>query len=222
MYNYNMVKLMYKIIDKNSIDINEIASEIKKGKVFVFPTSTVYGIGTNALNKEAIKRIYDIKKRDINKALIILINGYEMLESIALPLNIIEEQLVKTFWPGSLTLILNKKSIIPDIATANKNTVAVRYDSNKIINEIINVSNVPIVAPSANISNEPCIKDIKDLSKEIYDCVDYVIDVGKLDDEGESTIIRVENNKVYILREGKIKREDIYNCLKDFNVDIII
>ena len=212
---------MKKVITKNDIKLKEIADEIKKGKIFVFPTSTVYGIGTNAFNKEAVEKIYNIKRRDYKKALIVLINGYEMLNYITMPLNDIEKKLAETFWPGFLTLVLKKKDIIPDIVTASKDTVAVRYDANKLLNSIIDIANVPIVAPSANISNEPCINDIKDLSKMIYDSVDYVIDLGKINSNKESTIVKVEDNNVYILREGKIKKEDIFKCLKNFNVDFI-
>ncbi len=211
-----------KVLSLKNINLEKVSSEIKKGKIFVFPTSTVYGIGTNVFNKEAVEKIYNMKKRDYQKALIVLINGYEMLKDIVMPLNDIEKKLAETFWPGFLTLVLKKKDIIPDIVTASKDTVAVRYDANKLLNSIIDKAKVPIVAPSANISNEPCINDIKDLSKSIYDSVDYVIDLGKINSNKESTIVKVEDNNVYILREGKIKKEDILKCLSKYSVDITL
>lgn len=213
--------ILEKLIKVENLNIDKLAKEIKKGKIVVFPTSTIYGIGTNAFDKEAVKRIFEIKKRDKNKSLIVLISNYNMLDKIANPLNDIEKKLVEKFWPGSLTLILDKKEIVLNEVTAFKNTVAVRYDSCQLVNKIIDKAQVPIVAPSANISNEKYITDIKDLSNKLFDSVDYVIDAGKLQSDKESTIVRVEDNSVIILRLGKISKENIQDALIGYNVNII-
>ena len=208
---------MEKIIKINETNINEkidfLAKEIKNGKVVIMPTSTIYGICGNALNENTVKRIYEIKRRAFSKPLIVLVNSRKMLDKITYGLNFTEEKLANKFWPGALTMILKKKETIPDIVTSNKDSVGIRIDSNRIVNNIIEKSNVPIVAPSANISDKENITSISDLDKDIIDLVDYIIDGGNLQNTEESTIVKVEGNQLNILREGKIKKEDIYDCL---------
>ncbi len=193
----------------NNIDF--LAQEIKKGKIIILPTSTIYGICCNALDKIAVKKIYKIKKREYNKPLIVLVNDYNMLEKVCFDLNKIESKIADNFWPGPLTMILQKKNIIPKIVTANNNTVGVRIDLNNLVNLLIEKAGVPIVAPSANISGSGNITSIDELEDIIKENVDYIIDSGRLDNIIESTLIKVEKDSINILREGKISKEEIYN-----------
>ena len=199
-----------KLDEKNMINnIEFLAEELKNGKIFILPTSTIYGICGNALNENTVKKIYKIKKRQYNKPLIVLVNNKKMLNNITYGLNNIEEKIISKFWPGPLTLILKKKNIVPNIVTSNGDSVGIRVDSNKIVNSLIEKSNVPIVAPSANISNKDNITCIDDIEEEIFDLVDYIIDGGKLKDTQESTIIKVNNEQIQVIREGKIKKNEL-------------
>ena len=197
---------------KEEININlikEAADAIKQGKLVLFPTETVYGIGTNALNEEAVKQIYVAKGRASDNPLIAHISNIQMLEELVLEVGEIEKRLIEKFWPGPLTIIFKKKEIVPDIITAGLDTVAIRMPSNNIARNLIEYSNCPIAAPSANISGKPSGTIVEDIIEELDGKVEYIIDGGKVDIGLESTVIRVIDGIVHILRPGKITPEDI-------------
>lgn len=206
---------MTKVIDgKKSIENEELeflANELKNGKIFILPTSTLYGICANALDINAVEKVYYIKKRDKLKPMIVLINNLDMLKKIVINLNDMHKKIISKFWPGPLTIVFRKSKLLPSVVTANKNSIAVRMDSNDIVNKLINISGVPVVAPSANISGNLNIDSIENLDKEVFEKVDYIIDIGKLEEIQESTLINVENGKIKVLREGKIKKEYFSN-----------
>ena len=189
--------------------IKEAAEAIKSGKLVLFPTETVYGIGANALNKEAVDKIFLAKGRAGDNPLIVHISNLEMLNNLVQGVNDVEKKLMDNFWPGPLTIILNKKEIIPSNVTANLNTVGIRYPSNKIAKMLIDFAETPIAAPSANISGKPSGTKIEDIIEELDGKVDYIIDSGMVDIGVESTVIRVINNTVHILRPGKVTKENI-------------
>lgn len=204
------IVLKYESAMKES-KIKFLAQELKKGKIFVLPTSTIYGICANALDTEAVEKIYNVKKRDKSKPLIVLINSLDMLNKLVIDLNENYKKIISKFWPGPLTIVFKKSDVLPSIVSSNNNTIAIRMDSCSIINKLIDISGVPIVAPSANISGNINISSIDFLEKEIYDNVDYIIDNGILSEKEESTLITLEGNNIKVLREGKIKKEYFNN-----------
>ena len=175
----------------------------------LFPTETVYGIGANALNEEAVKKIYIAKGRASDNPLIAHISHIEMLEQLVEKVGKVEKTLIENFWPGPLTIIFKKKKIVPDIITGGLDTVAIRMPSNQIARKLIEYSNCPIAAPSANISGKPSGTLVEDIIEELDGKVEYIIDSGKVDIGIESTVIRVQDGVVHILRPGKITPEDI-------------
>lgn len=205
-----------KIIKKEELSqekLIEVGKAINIGKVVIFPTETVYGIGTNALREDACNKIYEIKKRPQNKPLIVLISNLEMLRDLVEEISPLERKLMNVFWPGPLTIIFKKKKGISDIVTGGQNTLAVRLTSNKITQELIEQAGVPIVAPSANVSGEVTGTKIDIIKKELGDKVDYILDYGDIDSDIPSTLVKVENDLVMILREGKITKDEINNIL---------
>ncbi len=205
-----------KLISMKELDdriLEEVALAVQQGKVVIFPTETIYGIGTNAFDESAVERIYKIKGRPEQKALIVLINDYQMLELIASITTDIERNLMKKFWPGPLTIIFQKKNIscLPENVTARKDTIAVRMSDNEIIKKLIAKSGVPIVAPSANLSGSSSATKIKEIISDLGEQVDYILDNGDIKDETPSTIVKVENGEIKILREWKIKKEQLFN-----------
>lgn len=202
-----------KFIDmKNSKDyekIEEAAQSIKEGKLVLFPTETVYGIGANALDEDAVKKIYIAKGRASDNPLIVHIANTQMLKDLVENVDEIEKKLIENFWPGPLTIIFKKKPIIPAIITGGLDTVAIRMPNSEIAKKLIEYSMVPIAAPSANISGRPSGTVIEDIIDELDGKVDYIIDGGKVKIGLESTVIRVVDNVVHILRPGKITKEDI-------------
>ncbi len=202
-----------KYIDlKKEIEENKIceaSNEIKNGNLVIFPTETVYGIGANALNDEACKNIFKAKGRAGDNPLIVHVNNLEMIKQIVEEPNDIEKNLINAFCPGPFTIILKAKDIIPKSVTAGLDTVGIRMPSNKVANKLIEYAGVPIAAPSANISGRPSGTNIEDIKNEFDGKVTVIIDSGMVDIGLESTVVRVINNKVRILRPGKITKEDI-------------
>ena len=189
--------------------IKEAAEYIKQGKLVLFPTETVYGIGANGLDSPAVKNIFIAKGRKQDNPLILHVSSIDMVERIAKDINDIEYELMKKFFPGPLTIILKRKDIVPNIVTGNLDTVGIRMPSNEIAHDLIELSNTPIAAPSANISGKPSGTNIEDIFNELSDRVDYIIDAGQTDIGVESTVIRVIENNIHILRPGKITKEDL-------------
>ena len=207
---------------KNSNDyskLDEASEVIKNGGLVLFPTETVYGIGANALNDEAVKKIFLAKRRAQDNPLILHISNFDMLNDIAENISEQEYKLMDAFWPGPFTIILNKKKGIAKEATCNGDTVGVRMPSNRVAYELIKRAKVPIAAPSANISGRPSGTKIEDIYNELHDKVDYIIDGGECDIGLESTVVRVVNNKVDILRPGKITKKDIEAVITNVEVD---
>lgn len=202
---------------KNKIDfdkLKEISQIIKNGGIVVFPTETVYGIGTNGLNKEAISRLYEVKQRPTNKPISLLVSSIDMAEMVARDITDMEYKLMDKFFPGPLTIILKKKNIVPDNLTNNTDTVGIRMPDNIIAKKLIEYAKVPIATPSANISGKPSGTDINYIMENFKDKVDYYIDGGQSKLGIGSTIVKVENGYPLILREGSISKEQIFECLE--------
>ena len=185
------------------------ATILKQGGLVLFPTETVYGIGANGLDENATAKIFKAKNRKQDNPLILHISNYEMLEKIASNITPLEYSLMHEFWPGPFTIILQRKPIVPNIVTANLDTVAVRMPSNIIAKTLIEYTGLPIAAPSANISGKPSGTNIEDIYDELQEKVDYIIDGGVSEIGLESTVVRVIGNTPHILRPGKITANQI-------------
>ena len=204
---------MTKYIKNEEIDdsiIFEIANALKKGKIAVFPTDTVYGIGTNAYDKDACERIYEVKGRPKNKPLSVLISDISMLKEMVKNISEVEQKLIDTFWPGPLTIKFKKREgILPSIVSASDEYVRIRLIKEGLIYKLIKTSGVPIVAPSANLSGSSTGTKIKNIINELGGKVDYILDCGDIESDTVSTIVQVEDGQVLIIREGKIKKEEL-------------
>lgn len=194
--------------------LKEISEIIKNGGIVVFPTETVYGIGTNGLNKEAISRLYEVKQRPTSKPISLLVSSIDMVDMVARDITDMEYKLMDKFFPGPLTIILKKKNIVPDNLTNNTDTVGIRMPDNIIAKKLIEYAKVPIATPSANISGKPSGTDINYIMENFKDKVDYYIDGGQSKLGIGSTIVKVENGYPLILREGSISKEQIFECLE--------
>lgn len=205
--------------DKDYTKIKEVSKIIEDGGLVLFPTETVYGIGANGLNEESVKNIFIAKGRKQDNPLILHISNMEMLDRIAKNITDLEYKLMEEFWPGPFTIILERKEIVPDVVTGTLDTVGIRMPSNEIAKYLIEYANVPIAAPSANISGRPSGTNVEDIFKELSDKVDYIIDGGQCEIGLESTVVRVIDGAVHILRPGKITKEQIEKVVKSVIVD---
>lgn len=207
------MKFFMEILEiKNEIDENklkEIAKGIRNGKLCLFPTETVYGIGSNGLDEKAVEKIYEAKKRNRKNPINLLVSDVAMIEKIAQDISPLEYKLMEAFFPGPFTIILKKKNIVPSIVTANSDLVGVRMPSGKIAKKLVQLAGVPIAAPSANISGELSGTNLKDVIDEFSNCLDFAIDGGESTLGLESTIVRVIDGIPHILRPGSITPEQI-------------
>ncbi len=205
---------MTRIINQlNQKELNNIRNVIKREGLIIFPTETVYGLGANALNNEAVAKIFIAKGRKNDNPLIVHVDSIKMIKSITKDISPIEDKLIDNFMPGPFTLILPKNSNIPNNVTCGLETVGVRMPSNIIARNIIKYSGVPIAAPSANISTRPSGTRIEDIIDEFDNKVDLIIDGGETDIGLESTVVKVVDNIPIILRPGYITKEDIIKVI---------
>ena len=193
--------------------LKKAAQLIKQGKIVVFPTETVYGIGTNGLDEQAVKKLYEVKQRSLNKPISLLVSNMEMVNELARDITETEYKIMENFFPGPLTIILKKKNIVSDTVTAGQDTVGIRMPSGEIAKKLVEIAGVPIAAPSANISGEPSGTDLQEIKKNFEGKVDFFIEGGISEIGLASTIVQVIDEKPVILRQGSITLEQINKIL---------
>ena len=201
-------------IDQNNADgtlIERAADIIKKGGLVAFPTETVYGLGADATDKNAAKKIYAAKGRPSDNPLIIHVARPEDAEDYAYT-SPLYYKLAKAFMPGPLTVILPKKDSIPSEVTGGLDSVAVRCPSHEIARGLIAKAGVPIAAPSANISGSPSPTCADHVFKDMNGKIDAIIDGGECEIGLESTIVKLDGNKAILLRPGAITA-DALGCV---------
>ena len=187
---------------------------LRNGGLVAFPTETVYGLGANGLNADAVKSIYEAKGRPSDNPLILHITSLEQAEQIA-ELNENAIKLARRFWPGPMTVVLPKKSIVPKRVTGGLSTVAVRMPSNDTARKLINAAGVPIAAPSANISGKPSPTTAKDVARDMDGKIPIIIDGGDCDIGIESTVIDLAGDVPMILRPGGITLDMVREVLPE-------
>lgn len=181
--------------------IVEAGDLIRHGEIVAFPTETVYGIGANAFDPVACSRIFDIKGRPSNKPLSLHVATVEMINRAAY-VSLTAQRLIETFLPGPLTLILPKRSIVPDEVTCGLSTVGIRMPSNRIAQAFLGSLDVPVAATSANLSGQPAAVNAQQVFDALNGLIPLILDGGECRLGLASTVFDVENRK--ILREGSI------------------
>ncbi len=191
-------------------DINYAAEIIKQNQVVGIPTETVYGLAANAYEADAIIKIYELKQRPHFNPLIVHIPDISFLQQITMHQPEVLLKLAEQFWPGPLTIIFNKKEVIPSLVTAGKKTVAVRIPSHPITLNLLKLLQLPLAAPSANIYGSISPTSAKHVIKNFGNKIQYVLDGGNCEIGIESTIIMLnDDEKFCILRHGGISEEQI-------------
>ncbi len=197
---------------KPSKNSYKLASEyINKGELVAFPTETVYGLGANALDDEAVKKIFIAKGRPQDNPLILHVGKKEDIIKYVKSINPIQQKLIDCFMPGPISIVFDKNERVSNVACAGGNTVAIRLPENKVAQNFINACNCPIVAPSANTSKRPSPTLASHVFEDMSGKIPLIIDGGETTIGIESTVVKVEDNCVVILRPGKITKEMIEN-----------
>ena len=208
-------------LDKNSKEsieyaANEAAKVINKGGVVISPTDTVYGISADIENTKAIEKVYQAKNRDKNKPLLLLVNNEEMLKKYTKKLTNLEKEIIKKYLPGKLTILLLKNDKVPDNITAGSNLVGIRIPDNNDLIQIINKLGHPIISTSANISGQNTITNPQKIDQNLLKYISYIENIGTVNSE-PSSIIKIENNQIKIIREEKIAKQ----IIKDYPNNIL-
>jgi L-threonylcarbamoyladenylate synthase len=197
-------------IDRKNIDIEKIkyaAGVINSGGIVVFPTETVYGLGANGLNEEAVRKVFIAKGRPQDNPLILHISHKDELSRLVKKIPPDAHKLMTEFWPGPLTLIFEKSGIVPKVITAGLDTVAIRMPRDPIANMLIRESRVPIAAPSANISGKPSGTDARHVIEDLKGKVDVILDAGDSEVGLESTVLDITVQPPVLLRPGGVTIE---------------
>lgn len=192
-------------------DILKAAELLQKGEVVAIPTETVYGLAANALNENAVLKIFEVKQRPHYNPLIIHIGNKNQLELYTQNIPNIAYKLIDAFWPGPLTLLLPKKSIISDLVTAGFPDVAVRMPNHKVTLELLSNLDFPLAAPSANPFGYISPTTSQHVQNQIGEKIEYILDGGACQKGVESTIVGFENNRVVLYRLGAITIEELEN-----------
>lgn len=216
------MKTIISKIDINNIDKEELkkhAKLLKEGKTVIFPTETVYGLGANALDEDAVKKIYEAKGRPSDNPLIVHIYEKKEVYDLAKSISEKSEIVMDKFWPGPITIILNKKEIIPYRTSGGLETVAIRMPSHPIARKIIKYAGIPIAAPSANISGRPSPTKANHVYEEMNGRVNGIVLGGDSSFGLESTVLDMTGNTPMILRPGSITKEDLESVIGEVVMD---
>lgn len=182
--------------------MESIIKTIEEGNLALMATDTVYGIMADALNIDAVNKVFDAKKRE-KKPLILLVSSIKMLEKYVENINELQRKLINKYWPNTLTIIFDKSDNISSSITCGMTTIGIRMPNNKLLLDIMNKLNKPLISTSANISNKSTITNIDMLESDLKDKISLIIDSGEIKNIA-STIVKIENNKIIFLREGNL------------------
>lgn len=185
------------------------AEMLREGKLVAFPTETVYGLGANALDSDAVARIFEAKGRPAWDPLIVHVSDPEMARTLMVDVTEQFDRLQQAFWPGALTLLVRKNDRVPDIVTAGRNTVGLRMPSHPTAHALIRAAGVPIAAPSANLFSHTSPTTASHVLHDLNGRIDAVLDSGRATIGVESTVLDITQSPAVIYRPGGVTREQI-------------
>ena len=199
-------------------DIQKAKEILQEDGLIAIPTETVYGLAANAFREEAVVKIFEVKNRPSFDPLIVHVDSIEKAEEIVLNFPGKAKELASRFWPGPLTLLLKKRTVIPDIVTSGLSTVALRIPDHPLTMDLLNGLDFPLAAPSANPFGYVSPTSVKHVNDQLGDKIPYILDGGDCHVGIESTIIGFTNEEPEIYRLGGIPVEDIESVIGEVNV----
>lgn len=191
--------------------LKEAAEIIREGGVVVFPTKCLYGLAADAMNREAVAKIFKIKGRSPAKPLLVLIKEQKALETIVKDIPVNAQRLMAKFWPGNMTLIFFARQNLPPLLTGNSGKIGVRLPGHPAASALTKLLENPITATSANLSGKSGCSNIGQLDLKILLEVDLVLDAGPLQGGIGSTIVDTTEKRLLILREGTTSSKQVFN-----------
>ncbi len=213
---------MEKLTQEDEAALQQAGNVMRKGGLVAFPTETVYGLGGDALNQDSSRKIYAAKGRPSDNPLIVHISRFEDIYPIVAEVPEAAKKLAEAFWPGPLTMILQKSDLVPYETTGGLDTVAIRMPSHPVAQKLIAYSGGYVAAPSANTSGKPSPTIAKYVAEDMMGKIDVIIDGGEVGIGLESTIIDLTVTPPQILRPGYITKEMFEQVLGEVDTDVTI
>lgn len=207
-------------VDENKEKIDEAASLLKRGEVVAFPTETVYGLGADATNEDAVSKIFQAKGRPSDNPLIVHVATKEQLFHLVTDVQPYVERLIDTFSPGPITYVLKSKGKVATNVTAGLSTVAVRIPNHPVALALLSACKLPLAAPSANISGRPSPTTAKHVFDDLNGKIAAILDGGSCKVGLESTVVDCTGERPVILRTGKITEEDLQKVIDINEVEV--
>ena len=207
------------LLRRTKADIQKAAELLRQGQVVGIPTETVYGLAANALDADAVLRIFEAKGRPQDNPLIIHISSMEQLEELVEEVSPAVYRMAEQFWPGPLTMVLKKKAIIPDRTSAGLDTVGIRMPSHPVARAIIEAAGLPLAAPSANTSGKPSPTTARDVLDDMAGKIPAIVDGGACTVGVESTVVDMTGDHPQVLRPGAITEEMIAEAMGQATTD---
>lgn len=211
-----------KVYDQKDDNLKELAEILKAGGLVALPTETVYGLAADGLNPEAVKKIFTAKKRPMDNPLILHISEIKQIYDLVEDLDQTYAEILSKLWPGPLTVILKKSSIIPDEVSAGLETVAIRMPDKKLTQELISLVGSPLAAPSANISGRPSPTSAKAVLADMDGRIEAILDGGDSKIGIESTVLDLSVSPVKILRPGYYTQEILEKYFGQVDLDLAL
>jgi L-threonylcarbamoyladenylate synthase len=197
------------ILTPTSDNILQAAKCIKQGGLIAYPTETVYGLGVDPFNQQALLRLFATKGRTAEKAIIVLIRGTIDLPTLTSDLPAIAESLINAFWPGPLTLIFKASAQLPKELLGGRDTLALRHSNAPIAQSLVDALGGPLTSTSANISGQPPAQSAQEVQNQLESHLDLIINGGPSPQSQPSTLLDISTNKPIILREGVITQQEL-------------
>jgi L-threonylcarbamoyladenylate synthase len=195
------------------LQIEKAADIVKKGGMLLFPTRTLYGIGVDAFNPDAVNRVFKIKQRATDSPLSVLVKSINDVTSLAAEIPSAALKFMETFWPGSLTIVFKARPEVPSGLTAGTGKIGIRIPEHPVAVRLVESLDCPLTGTSANLSGHPGADCIEDLPSEIITGVDLVIDSGKLKGGTGSTVVDVTTTPPTIIRVGEVFKDELLRIL---------
>lgn len=195
--------------------IAEIVGAIRQGAITAYPTETFYGLGVDVTNEYAIKRLFDLKRRDYGNPIAIIVADRGMLQEVVTEIPPHADSLIKKYWPGPLTILFPASAVISKALTTNTGKIGIRISSHPIAQAITKQLGKPLTTTSANLTGFPPSYEPKHIQSYFGDKLDLIVDAGALYASRGSTVVDVSEDKLVIIREGDIAADDIFELFHE-------
>lgn len=207
-----IIKVDTNLIERDKLKV--IIEVLRRGGIVAYPTDTFYGLGANCFIKEAIQKIYRLKKRKPSKPISIVVSDLEMAKRLVVDIPPVFNSLAKKFWPGPLTLVLKASPTLPKKLLSIKDSIGIRIPDSPWLRELIKAADFPVSATSANISGEEEISEYKEIIRNFFRRIDLIVDGGKTPGILPSTVVDLSSIEPKILREGALPSSMLRKYLK--------